>query len=164
MLNGTMDGLDDMLRRIRQLEEKVARKLIKQAVDQGGTVLLNALKPLIPPFAPRLRKALGKKTKQPKVGFAWSVIGARKQFAKDRKTGAKKLSTTGKRIASDGGKGKYPTRYFHLIDKGTKPRKTKSGKSTGRMRAWPAMTPAVIRSRTAVRGKMADVLRAGLRG
>lgn len=161
MFNGTMDGLDDLVRRAKAMEAKVARKLTRKAADQGGTVLLKTLKPMIPSFAPRLRKALGKKTKQPKTGFAWSLIGARRQFAKDRKTGARKLSSTGKRLA---GGGKYPTRTFHLIEKGTKPRQTKSGKSTGRMPAWPALAPAVVRSRAAVRSKMADVLRDGMRG
>jgi HK97 gp10 family phage protein len=156
-----VEGLDDMLRRIGEVEAKVGKKLVKSAVDQGGGVVLKAFTANIPPNLANLKRAAGKQTTQ-KAGVAVCRVGVRKQYAKDRKTGKRKLSATGKRVAKAGGS--FPSRWFHLAEKGTKSRvQTTTGRATGAMPKTPMLQPAVDQTAGPVREKMADVLREGLK-
>ncbi len=158
----SVKGLDDLLKNLKTVEQKVAKKLVKKAVDAGGGVVLKAFKANVPagnPDLENIKRAAGKKTVS-KAGVATSIIGVRKQYQRDRKTKQRKLSATGKRIAKAGGT--YPTRIFHLFEKGTKQRQTKAGKNTGKITKVPMLGPAVDNNQSAITSKMADVLRDGL--
>ncbi len=161
-IGGKVTGLDDMLKRVRALEKKVAKKLNKDACFAGGDVVLKAMKPGVPIGTGSLKKSLGKKAGiGRKAGTAYCVVGPRTKFKKDRKTGLRVLTKTGARYAE----GSWPTKYFHLVEFGTKRRTSKTtGANRGAMPSHQMLRPAVRDSKSAVRAAMADKLREGLGG
>lgn len=161
-------GLDKLLNNLKTIEKKVAKKLVKTAVDSGGGVVLKSFKANIPTSSPNLenfKRAAGKQTKLAKDGFAVCRVGMRKKYARDRKTKQLKLTATGRRLAKRLAKtgGTYPSRIFHLFEKGTAERvQETTGRHVGRIIAHPMLAPAVSSTQGAVITAMADKLRDGL--
>lgn len=161
MIGGSVQGLDNLLKKLADLERKAAKKLVRQAVTEGSGIVLKTVKPRVPQETGSLRKSFGRKTSTPrKTGVAVAVVGPRRKFKKDKKTGTRVLTAAGKRYAA----ARWPTKYFHLVEFGTKARKwkTRGGRSTGQVTPRPSLQPAVTSSATAVQSKMADVFKKGL--
>lgn len=96
-------GLQDTLKRLSSLEEKLRRKHLKKAVSAGATPTLKAMRAKVPVRTGLLRASLAKKIKSYKNGVvATATIGARSIKLVDKK---------GRRI--------NPARYAHLVEKGS---------------------------------------------
>lgn len=96
-------GLNETIKRLSLLDEKLRRKHLKKAVSAGATPTLNAMRAKVAVRTGLLRASLTKKIKSYKGGaVANATIGARSIKLVDKK---------GKKI--------NPARMVHLVEKGS---------------------------------------------
>lgn len=101
-----IEGDKQLKNLLAQLPKRVASKGNKAAVTAGAKPIVKAAKNKAPKESGALRKAMGSKVKTYKADAGTSavaVIGARRNVTADYK-----------------GKPRVPSRYIHLVDKGTK--------------------------------------------
>lgn len=113
-----VEGLPDVLRRLDELDKKVANKVLRTAVTKSARALVKDTKRRI--RSKSIKRALTHKVKS-RARFAEASVGAKK-----RQAGA-------------------PARLFHLFEFGTAGRVQRTtGRRTGSMPSRPALRPAVI--------------------
>jgi HK97 gp10 family phage protein len=136
-----VEGLAQVLKRLRALGEKVARKGTQQAVAQGGKIVLWDMKGRVTVRSGLLRRSLGRKQKTFRnSGTSVSIVGPRVGF---------RLAVGVRTRGKNAGKVYYanPTHYAHLLEKGTR-----------RSAARPFEGPAVEATAGRVQDAMANVL------
>lgn len=126
---------------MKALDKKTRKKLTRRAVSKGITILVRALKRAAPTGKTKnLKKAIGRSSKKVKKGED-------KYF-----TGSRVGMNVGKKMAKQAPHG-------HLVVLGTRQRKTKKGKSTGRMPKNNFIKPVVKSNLKKVRSKIAAELK-----
>jgi HK97 gp10 family phage protein len=160
VIGGKVEGLDKLLANLANLEKKAAKKLVKQAVTAGSDIVQRATAPGLPRDTGSLAASWGKKVSTPrKTGVAIGIVGARRKFKKDKKTGKRVLTKAGQKFVGN----RWPSKYFHLVEFGTKARVQKTtGRPTGAMKPKRVLTKGTASSAPAVQSKMADVFKTGL--
>lgn len=127
-------GAGVVRRRLAELEPKLRRKYMRQALTKAATPLLRRAKELVPKDEGKLKRSLRKKIRvNPKKTYG--IVGAEYSIAP----------------------------HQHLVERGTVARTHKSGKSTGVMPARPFMRPAWMATRRVVASILNRVLIAGIR-
>ncbi len=127
----TVQGLQELLARLRHVEKALRVKIGKDGVRAGAKVALQGAKSRVRVDTNLLKKSLATKVKAYKAGAVTvGVVGPRSSFkmkkTKDKATGkTTKVRTEtgfGKRISRGGRKEVYaqPSKYSHLVEKGTK--------------------------------------------
>lgn len=150
-------------------------KALRNAVKRGATVQTQAVRRnLKRKRTGVLAKSIGNKVKEGKGAKVTALVGPRKGFkvrvtrsagrrlegVRDTKKGTKRIALRRARGVKEGDVVEA-TRVAHLVEQGTKERRHKSGKSTGRMPASPFMKPAFEQTKDQVRTIVADGMRAG---
>jgi HK97 gp10 family phage protein len=168
-----IDGLKDLLKKVDDLDKRMRGSILRKAVGAGGKILTKSMKQNLKAFKANA-KTLGKGWSMGDTGLTKKSIGSKVKLYRRSgvavaiagpRTGFKKQIGTVTRGKSKGKpKFRNPTAIAHLIEKGTKERVGKTGKHSGAMSAFPFVRPAVMRSRSAVRDKMVQVLTDGLAG
>lgn len=132
--------------RMSLLDKRTRKKYTRRAVGKGGTILVRALKRAAPVGKTRnLKKAIGRSMKKVKQGADKFFQGLRVGM------------NVGKKITRQAPHG-------HLVVLGTRKRKTKSGKSTGRMPKNDFIKPVVRANARKVRDKIAAELKKDIMG
>lgn len=97
MGEGIAVGVTDLLKRLKDLETKIRRKVLVKVGNAGSKPLLKAIKAATPVDTGLLRKSMARKVKVFSArGVMWFGVGARTGFKVD---------------------GKNPTKYAHLTRK-----------------------------------------------
>jgi len=110
-----IDGLDEINKKLKNLDDKVARKIIKKGINDGTKIVLKEMKSLVPIRTGLLRKSLGRKVKAyRKSKLILGLIGPRMGFVR---------VINGKKVD--------PTNYAHLVEFGH-----------GRVKPKPFVRPA----------------------
>ena len=173
-----INGLEPLLRRLGELDAKLRKKTLKKATEAGSRILLAEMKSRVPRDTGMLIKALGQKIRVYRnSGIVVAIVGPR--------TGLKRIKVPkGRFLETKPGSGRYrdtgtvqirtalgerfaalgvaPTRYAHLVEFGTAPRVSKSGRNSGQMPARPFMRPALETAARRIMDVMREVIEAGL--
>jgi len=157
-IKAQIDGLGQVLARLQEADKKVRRKLLRQAVNEAGKIVLAAAKARVPKGATgQLRRSLGRKVKVYRSsGTAVAIVGPRKGY---------KIDVDGRAVD--------PVHYAHLVEYGRRAAAVKTRKvlSTGKVvfgrkaaavPAHPFMRPALDSTRDAVRQAMTRIILEGL--
>lgn len=112
-IKGKIEGADQVVSALQDLEKKVRKKALRAAVSKAGSIILKRAKQLAPKDSGLLKKSLGRKVKVYPSGVAVAIVGPRKGFRQDatRRKGKWAAVST---IAD-------PTKYGHLVELGTAP-------------------------------------------
>lgn len=104
-----MRGYAELEKRLATLGPKIARRVLRKAVDKAATPIVQSAKQRVPAQTGLLRIAIGKKTKMyTRSRTAVAIIGARTKFRS--------------KLAGRWPKRK-PANYAHLVEFGTRPHK-----------------------------------------
>jgi len=165
----------DLVKALADIDKKVARKALRQAVNQATAPILKDAKAKVPTDTKSLKKALGKKVKSYRSGIVIvGVVGVRKDKKgkpekHKRKVGEKKS-----------GEAKYrnPVHYAHLVEFGTrkhaigkgdrlkrkdrKQKRIQTGRKHPGAKKQPFMRPALDKNRRQIPATMIRVLSAAL--
>lgn len=106
-----IDGLQDVMKRLRAVDSKVQKKILRKALGKGSKIVLAEEKAQAPRETGLLRKSLGRKTKVYRhSGVVVVIVGPRTGMKQDvRRHGRNKLRPA---RAAD------PTKYAHLAGPG----------------------------------------------
>lgn len=151
-----VEGLQQVLSRLKNVQNKVANKIVRAAVSGESKAVLTQAKAAVRVDLGILKRSLGRKIKVfAKDSTAVGIVGPRSSFR------MKKTKIDGRvvrvRVATGIGKqvvrhGKeqfaWPSKYSHLVEKGTR-----------RSRAFPFLTPA---GKAVSVSRMAAVIGAGI--
>jgi HK97 gp10 family phage protein len=162
-----VEGVSEILRSLREADEKVAKKSLRQAVNEATKPVLREAKAGVPTATKSLKKSLGRKVKSYKGGrIVFALVGARKDSkgkpAKFRRQ--VRRSKVGKEITRN------PVKYLHLVEGGTKPHSLAKGSRLGIGKQHPGARPnpfmrrANDRTKITVKSIMANTLQNALRG
>lgn len=158
----TTIDIKDLLRKLDALSARMRGTILRKAITKAGQVVHRAEKSGVAVDEGWLKKSLGTKVKiYRKGGVAVVMIGPRTGFTTSGR-GKKKRKVQTKLGEQLDAAGRKPTNYAHLVEKGTKVRISKSGKSSGRMPAKPFVKPALMRSRAAVQHALQSTIAAEL--
>lgn len=144
-------GLADLERVFKELKRGVANRIVRPGLSKAGRLAVKKIKAQIPSRYKHVRKAIKSrslKTKQ-NNGVAGVKVGA----GVSRKRGEKQ-DRSGKKGVGIG------ARNVHWWFLGTKQRRTKAGKRTGRM---PVMQDGVTEILNSARSELVAVIRAGIK-
>lgn len=123
-------GVGELLAKLRDLDKRVRRKILRKAVNEPSKIVLAAMKAKVPVETGLLRKSLGRKVKVWGNGVAFFIVGPRRGFKKQVKTKLGKMMH------------RNPSKYAHLADK---------------FRPWRG--PVADQTKTAVLASMERVLK-----
>lgn len=109
----TVDGINDVLGRLKDLDRKVRTKLLRSSLGEGSKLLLREMKQRAPRGKEKLLwKSLGRKTKVYRnSGVVVVIVGPRTGFDKEIGTRVRGKSK-GQPFSQS------PTRISHLVEKG----------------------------------------------
>ncbi|HYE20977.1 MAG TPA: HK97-gp10 family putative phage morphogenesis protein [Tepidisphaeraceae bacterium] len=117
-------GAPAILRRLADIDKKVARKALREAINEATKPILKDAKAGVATDTKLLKKALGRKTKTFRGGLvATGIVGVRKQF-KGKKGERQRTDKFRVKVGTDSqGRAVYmdPTNYAHLVEFGTRP-------------------------------------------
>lgn len=150
-IQGKIDGLSDLLKRLDSLEKKIRKKAVRKAAGEAGKIVLKDAKKGARTDTGLLRKSLGRKVKVYKgSGVAVAIVGPRVGFRQEVERGGRTM------IAN-------PVKYAHLVELGTAPHgyKTRPGQHPG-AQAFPFLRPALDSNRDRIVEAMAEVFREAL--
>ena len=105
-----LKGGDDLERRLRRLDDKMEKKIKKQAVKAAGKPIVTAARALVRRESGILAESLGSFTRTYRGGSTVAIVGPRRRFRVRQK-----VELTG------ASKGREPANYAHLVEGGTKP-------------------------------------------
>jgi HK97 gp10 family phage protein len=149
-----LQGLQPLLKRMEELDRKVAKKAVRDAVRAGAKVLLDEAKAHVPIYRPRsgedpiqpkvLKKSLGVKVKTYRKGTIVAVMGPRTGFKTSLLNNQRVRQATKFSRAigqSRSGKTRYqnPTQYAHLAGPGRKETFMEEALAAGQHRAQAAI-------------------------
>ncbi len=151
-----VEGLEQVLSRLRHVGNKAATKVVRDAVSGESKAVLAGAKAAVRVDTGTLKRALGRKVKSyPKSSAAVAIVGPRSAFKVkktrvDGKVVRAKVATGFGRQVSRGGREQFawPSKYSHLVEKGTR-----------RSRAFPFLAPA---GGAVSVSRMAGVIAAGI--
>jgi hypothetical protein len=143
-------GLSDLENVFKQLQKGVANRIARPGLAKAGRLAVKKIKAAIPSRYKGVRKAI--KSRSIKTKFNSGVAGVKVGAGVSRKRG-EKSERSGKKGVGIG------ARNVHWWFLGTKERRTKNGRRTGRM---PVMTTGVTEILNSARGEMVDIIRKGI--
>lgn len=117
-ISGEVQGAAEVVRRLEGVGRAVRKKLLKAAVNAASRPALRAMKGLAPVGETGLlRASLGRKVKVYRgSGVAVAIVGPRTGWA--GKGEKRRRTALGLKLEAAGAQ---PTRYGHLVEKGTRP-------------------------------------------
>lgn len=132
-----LEGLEDVLKRLGTVRKAVQGRIVRKALEKATKPILSAAKAKAPKGATGLlRKSLGRKAKTyRRSGTSMIILGPRTGFAKQGKKG-KKITALGKKFRAAG---VNPSKYAHLVEKGTKPHSLGKGSQLRTRRTLTAL-------------------------
>lgn len=145
---GTVSGVAAVLAKLKQADEKVAKKALRAGVSKAGQLLKRAAKGKVVRKSGHLARSMYSKVKTFRnTGRVIAVVGPR--------TGMKQtVVRDGRSVLSN------PTRYAHLVELGTKPHaigrgsNSRKGIQTGRIhpgsKPQPFLEPSLAEQRPAM--------------
>lgn len=142
MTNGSAQllGGKQLEKTFRTLGERVQRKVLRQAINAGSTVMMKAMRAKAPRESGLLAKSIGKKIRTyKKSGTILGVVGPRSDV-----------------VGTYQGKKRRPVKYAHLVEKG---HITKSGQFVP---AHPFMRPAFDETQRQVQDSIKSKLAVGV--
>lgn len=99
-----LEGAEEIRRKLKHLEAKVQRRIVRPAVTRALSPVLKQAKQNVPVVTGLLKRSLGKKVKAySRTGVIWGGIGPRSGF---------------KEVGADG-RARNPVNYMHLVELGT---------------------------------------------
>lgn len=155
-------GLADVFQRLRGVERKVRTKILRQAVQGAGRLILKAARAKVAVRTGLLRKSLGVKVKvYRKSGVAVAVVGPRTGFKRTVKL------PDGSFEIED------PTNIAHLVEKGRRAVSVKTakvlsngtvvfGRRVASVPARPFLRPALDNNKGAVEALIRQTVKEGL--
>lgn len=111
-------GFENLQQQLDRLPDKAHRRVTGKALNKAGTHIVKDARRRVPVDEGTLKKSIGKRLKKYPGGVAVLIIGPRIKM------------------------GKWAGQHGWLVEYGSGPRDTSSGKSTGTMPAQPFMRPA----------------------
>lgn len=111
-------GFENLQQQLDRLPDKVHRRITGKALNKAATHIVKDARRRVPVDTGTLKKSIGKKLKKYPSGIAVVIVGPRIKI------------------------GKWAGQHGWLVEHGSGPRETSSGKSTGTMPAQPFMRPA----------------------
>lgn len=129
-----MTGIPELYKALRDIDAKVARKVLKKAIGEAIKPVVKTAMELVPVETETLKKSLGKKIASYKSGLIVTGI-AGPRYDKTPKKGkpakpkkfAKTFTRGGKQVT------RIPTFYAHLVEKGTRPHALGKGSRIARL-------------------------------
>lgn len=117
-------GVPQLARALQDIDKKIARKALRQAVNESLKPVLADAKKAVATDTKLLKKSLGKKTKSFRSGQVMvGVVGVRKQMK--GKKGSKERTAKFRVQVGVNSKGEAiwmdPIKYAHMVEFGTKP-------------------------------------------
>lgn len=172
-VSAKIEGLEPLIKSLQALEKKAAKKILKDAVNEGSKLILKAAKANVPTGPTGLlKKSLGRKVKVYRnTGKVVAIIGPRSGF-KQTKQG-KQLTALGKKFKDAGAN---PVHYAHLVEFGRHAVSPQDAKvlaiafpdavafrpSAEAVPPHPFMRPALDSTQSAVRGVIEQKIREGI--
>ena len=136
-------GLNKLLKKLRELEPKVARKAMKEGVQAGGKVFLDGMKQRVAVETKTLLKSLGKRQKSYKRGKVFTYfVGVRTKMGRS-------VTVPGKSKPQF----RSPTKYAHLVE---------FGAPEANVRAQPFIRPAFDEGKAAAIAAVESRLKAAI--
>lgn len=132
-------GMADVLRRLQELGRTKAGRILRRALDAATKPILAAARQLVPVESGALRKSLGRRVKTYRgSGVVAVIIGPRRgQKREVERTPKGRLRVVPRKRATGAGGYRNPTRYAHLVERGSR-----------RSKAEPFLAPAMSRCRS----------------
>lgn len=134
-----LEGLADLMGQLEGLKQSVQNKILRPAVTKAAAPILGTMKSLVKSQSTDtglLEKSLGAKIKTYPSGVVVAILGSRREFKKDRKTGMMKRVWKRTKAQSEGKAAKrIPVYYAHLVEYGFKDRSGKTVRARSFMRA-----------------------------
>jgi len=147
-MSAVLEGDRELLAKLAKLDQKVATKALRKAINAGSKIMLKAIKARAPKQG-EIKKSLGRKVKQ-KKGQVTAYIGPRVNYqgkGKSRKKGRAKESNV------------EPFRLAHFFERGTKERVVAAtGKPAGRHPKVPFVQPGFNDGKRATQEEIKTVL------
>jgi hypothetical protein len=135
----------EALAALKVLPLDVQKQVAKTAIEKTNKFLIEMFRSFVPVRTGALLNSVGMKVKGYENGkIQFGVVGARSDYqaaivtVHDREQRRLRRITKNRPVMS-GQRTIKPSKYLHLVEDGTKPRHTKSGKSTGTMPAFHFM-------------------------
>lgn len=178
-----MKGVPELIRTLREIDKKVAKKALRDGVQESTKPILKDAKAKVRVDTKLLKKSLGRKVKSYKGGEVIAgIVGVRKG-TKGKKGNRTRTDKFRVQVGTDAkGKAIYmdPIKYAHLVEFGTRPHSVGSGdmlKRKGRKagqvqrggkhpgsKPYPFMRPALQKnkggSKVAIRRAITDAIKA----
>lgn len=167
-IKAEITGLEDLVKQLRdELPRRMQSKILKKAIGDGSKVILKAARQKVPKGETGLlKKSLGRRIKVYRLsGKVIAMVGPRTGF---KKTKAGRVRT---KLGEEFSSAQVdPSKYAHLVEKGTKPHAIKitNGPFKGRTiqhpgsPAQPFLRPALDNNIARVREIFATVIKEGL--
>lgn len=161
-------GARELMAELDKLETKVRNKVLREALKAGGDVVLEEARRLVPKreARPKPKKA------RPQIKFGRDQKRLLKAMGikTTQKSGREMVLSKSLRktvwVRKGFGRGRVSATapHAHLVEYGTKMRKTKKGKSTGAAQPRPFMRLAFDRKSDEARAVMTRVIQRGVMG
>lgn len=151
-------GLEDLKAKLKKLEKKSAKKIIRTAVKEGSKILWRTMQnKQRAQWSRTLFKSLFSKVKSYRQGSVMvAVVGPRTKFIRYMtvaRTKRGKLKRKLGKTESLGARKMWAGKYAHLVEFGHK-----KGKGRSAAKAYPFVRPAMRAAQPAVTAKMRAVL------
>ncbi len=117
-ITARLDGLGALMAQMEGLKKSVQNRILRPATQKAAAVILAEAKAKVAVESGLLKKSLGVKIKTFPSGVVVALIGPRKEFRKDRKTGKLKAVFKRTKVQSEKFVKRRPTQYAHLVEFG----------------------------------------------
>lgn len=128
VLEARVEGLDAVLRKLTAVKDAVRKKALRAGVTKASRLAAKAAKARAPKVSGALKKSITQKVKTTPKGAVLGRVGPKRGEVQPAK-----------RPGRQGAVAARPTRYAHLVEKGTGPSPARGGATS---RARPFLAPA----------------------